>query len=142
MSQPQSLSPSRGTSANLVGPDEPMASVRKVPQPWTQNMESPRPIPRTREQVPPVEVEPPTMSEAQPPVVPAPIQEPPYLMSPEMADEPIQVNFEEVDIRTVLKTIGEITGINFIPHKSVTGTVTVMSPTPIRLGGRAWIRRH
>ncbi len=49
-------------------------------------------------------------------------------------DEMVQVNFEDVDIRMVLKTIGEITGINFIPHQSVSGTVTVMSPTPIRLG--------
>ncbi len=48
-------------------------------------------------------------------------------------EEMVQVNFEDVEIRTVLKTIGEITGINFIPAQSVTGTVTVMSPTPIRL---------
>ena len=34
----------------------------------------------------------------------------------------------------ILKTIGEITGINFIPHQSVSGTVTVMSPTPVPLG--------
>ena len=58
----------------------------------------------------------------------------PLLKNPEMADQMVSVNFEAVDIRTVLKTIGEITGINFIPHQSVTGTVTVMSPTPIRLG--------
>lgn len=58
----------------------------------------------------------------------------PVLADPNMADEPVLVNFEDVDIRTVLKTIGEITGINFIPHESVSGTVTVMSPTPIRLG--------
>lgn len=58
----------------------------------------------------------------------------PLLKNPEMADQMVSVNFEAVDIRTVLKTIGEITGINFIPHQSVTGTITVMSPTPIRLG--------
>ncbi|MBM4024868.1 MAG: hypothetical protein FJ280_05590, partial [Planctomycetes bacterium] len=52
----------------------------------------------------------------------------------EMAEEMVSVNFENVEIRTVLKTIGEITGINFIPHAGVQGTVTVMSPTPIRLG--------
>ncbi|MBN1509975.1 MAG: type II secretion system secretin GspD [Sedimentisphaerales bacterium] len=34
----------------------------------------------------------------------------------------------------VLKTIGEVTGINFIPHESISGKVTVMSPTQIRLG--------
>jgi len=56
------------------------------------------------------------------------------LLRPGMADELVSVNFDNVDIRTVLKTIGEITGINFIPHESVAGTVTVMSPTPIRLG--------
>src|SRR5512138_22788 len=49
-------------------------------------------------------------------------------------NELISVNFENAEIRTVLKTVGEITGINFIPHSSVTGAVTVMSPTPIRLG--------
>jgi general secretion pathway protein D len=58
----------------------------------------------------------------------------PLLKKPGMADQLVSVNFDNVDIRTVLKTIGEITGINFIPHQSVTGTVTVMSPTPIRLG--------
>jgi len=55
-------------------------------------------------------------------------------LRPGMADEMVRVNFENMEIRTVLKTIGEITGINFIPHQSVTGSVTVMSPTPIRLG--------
>jgi general secretion pathway protein D len=49
-------------------------------------------------------------------------------------NELIAVNFDNVEIRTVLKTVGEITGINFIPHASVSGTVTVLSPTPIRLG--------
>jgi general secretion pathway protein D len=83
---------------------------------------------------PPVELEPQAISQAEPSVAPAPAPGHPALIPPGMADELVQVNFEEVDIRTVLKTIGEITGINFIPHKSVSGTVTVMSPTPIRLG--------
>jgi len=50
-------------------------------------------------------------------------------------DELVSVNFDNVEIRTVLKTIGELTGINFIPHQSVSGTVTVMSPTSIPLRG-------
>jgi general secretion pathway protein D len=69
---------------------------------------------------------------AQPQAV-APAQVMPSLR-PGMADEMVSVNFDNVEIRTVLKTIGDITGINFIPHESVNGTVTVMSPTPIRLG--------
>ena len=56
------------------------------------------------------------------------------LANPQMADELISVNFDQVDIRVVLKTIGDITGINFIVDENVRGTVTVMSPTKIRLG--------
>ncbi len=58
----------------------------------------------------------------------------PALNEPGMADELISINFDQVDIRTVLKTIGDITGINFVVDKSVSGPVTVMSPTKIRLG--------
>ena len=58
----------------------------------------------------------------------------PLLQEPGMADEMITVNFDGVDVRDVLKTVGEITGINFIPAESVQGTVRVMSSTPIRLG--------
>ncbi len=49
-------------------------------------------------------------------------------------DELISVNFDQVDIRIMLKTIGDITGISFIVDDSVRGTVTVMSPTKMRLG--------
>jgi len=57
----------------------------------------------------------------------------PALEKPGMADEEIYVNFDEVDIRVMLKTIGDITGINFVVDDSVTGNVTVMSPTRISL---------
>ncbi len=49
-------------------------------------------------------------------------------------DELISVNFDQVDIRIMLKTIGDIIGINFVVDDSIKGTVTVMSPTKIRLG--------
>jgi general secretion pathway protein D len=58
----------------------------------------------------------------------------PVLDEQGMADELISLNFDKVDIHAVLKTIGEITGINFVVDKSVTGPITVMSPTQIRLG--------
>ena len=58
----------------------------------------------------------------------------PVLDKPGMADELISVNFDHADIRAVLKTIGDITGINFVVDESVRGTVTVMSPTEIPLG--------
>jgi len=57
----------------------------------------------------------------------------PVLSRPGMADELISVNFDQVDIRSMLKTIGDITGINFVVDESVSGTVTVMSPTKIPL---------
>ena len=58
----------------------------------------------------------------------------PVLDNPGMADELICVNFDQVDIRMVLKTVGDITGINFVVDDSVRGAVTVMFPTKIRLG--------
>ena len=58
----------------------------------------------------------------------------PALDKPGMADEFVSVNFDRVDIRTLLKTVGDITGINFIVDDSVRGTVSVMSPTKIPLG--------
>jgi general secretion pathway protein D len=58
----------------------------------------------------------------------------PALSSPEKADELVYVNFDKADIRMMLKTISDITGINFVVDDSITGTVTVISPTKIRLG--------
>lgn len=52
----------------------------------------------------------------------------------ENPDELISVNFDQVDIRVMIKTIGDITGINFVIDDGITGTVTVMLPTKIRLG--------
>lgn len=43
----------------------------------------------------------------------------------------ITMNFDNVDIRTVIKFISEITGKNFLVDDRVKGTVTVISPTPI-----------
>jgi len=57
----------------------------------------------------------------------------PVLDNPGMTDELICVNFDQVDIRFVLKTVGDITGINFVVDDGVSGTVTMMSPTKIRL---------
>ena len=104
-------------------------------QPRPQDMQTQHPGGADQGQIlPPAEFERQALTPAQPPVALVPAASPATVIPPEMADELVQVNFEEVDIRTVLKTIGEITGINFIPHRNVSGTVTVMSPTPIRLG--------
>ncbi|MBN1764026.1 MAG: type II secretion system secretin GspD [Sedimentisphaerales bacterium] len=58
----------------------------------------------------------------------------PALSDPQTADQLISVNFDQADIRSVIKTISEITGINFIVDESIKGTVTVLSPTELRLG--------
>jgi general secretion pathway protein D len=58
---------------------------------------------------------------------------PPQIADSNMANELISVNFDQMDIRTVIKTVGDITGINFVVDDGVQGTVTVMSPTKIRL---------
>jgi len=133
MFQRQRTNAPRGVSANLVSYAEPTAAPPALPPRLTQDAGAPEPMPMAQEHAAPAEAQPPVTATAQPPVVPTPNPGPPILIPPEMANELVQVNFEEVDIRTVLKTIGEITGINFILSTSVSGPVTVMSPTPIPL---------
>lgn len=58
----------------------------------------------------------------------------PALNKQGIADELISVNFDQVDIQVVIKTIGDITGINFVVDDTVHGTISVVSPTKIRLG--------
>ncbi len=68
------------------------------------------------------------------PSLSTPVNLPVLLDNPAMADKLVSVNFDQVDIRIVLKTISDITGVNFVVDESVKGTVTVISPTNIRLG--------
>ncbi|MCP4611391.1 MAG: type II secretion system secretin GspD [Planctomycetes bacterium] len=58
----------------------------------------------------------------------------PELLKPGMADKLISLDFDQVDIKIFIKTIGELTGINFLIDDSIRGTVTLISPTKIRLG--------
>jgi len=57
----------------------------------------------------------------------------PELLKPGMADKLISLDFDQVDIKIFIKTIGELTGINFLIDDNVRGTVTLISPTKIRL---------
>jgi len=57
----------------------------------------------------------------------------PVLANTDLADKLVSVNFEQADIRAVIKTVSDITGINFIIDEKITGTVTVLSPTKLRL---------
>ena len=58
----------------------------------------------------------------------------PELLKPGVADKLITLDFDQVDIKIFIKTIGELTGINFLIDDSIRGTVTLISPTQIRLG--------
>ena len=58
----------------------------------------------------------------------------PALLKPGVASKLISVNFNQVDIKIVLKTISDLTGVNFLVDDNVRGTVTLISPTKIRLG--------
>ena len=58
----------------------------------------------------------------------------PEFLKPGMADKLISLDFDQVDIKIFIKTIGELTGINFLIDDSIRGTVTLISPTRIRLG--------
>jgi len=74
-----------------------------------------------------VSISPPSLPEKIPVALPA-------LTDPALADKLISIDFNEVDIRIVLDTIGDITGVNFIVDDKVKGPVTVISPTKIRVG--------
>jgi len=58
----------------------------------------------------------------------------PLLSEPGAADNLISLDFDQVDLRIFIKTIGHLTGINFLIDDKVKGNVTLMSPTKIRVG--------
>lgn len=57
----------------------------------------------------------------------------PLLKEPGAADRLISLDFNQVDIRVFIKTVGQLTGVNFLVVDGVQGTVTLISPTKIRL---------
>lgn len=63
-----------------------------------------------------------------------PCIEMPFLKEPGAADRLISLDFNQVDIRVFIKTIGQLTGINFLVDDKISGTVTLISPSKIRLG--------
>lgn len=58
----------------------------------------------------------------------------PALTDPAIADQLVTVDFNQVDLRIFIKTISELTGLNFLLDDNVKGTVTLISPTKVRLG--------
>ncbi len=57
----------------------------------------------------------------------------PGLLDPELAEEEIILDFNQVDIRIVLETISDITGANFLVDGAVSGTVTLISSSEVKL---------
>ena len=53
------------------------------------------------------------------------------LIQPAFADESVSLNFVNADIASVIKTIGAHTGKTFIIDPRVTGTVNIISQTPV-----------
>jgi len=58
----------------------------------------------------------------------------PFLEKPGAKDQMVSVDLNQVDIRVFIKTISQLTGINFYVDDKIQGTVTLMSPTEVRLG--------
>ncbi|KPL25667.1 MAG: hypothetical protein AMJ75_00120 [Phycisphaerae bacterium SM1_79] len=58
----------------------------------------------------------------------------PLLSEPGAADNLVSLDFDQADIRIFVKTIGHLTGINFLIDDNVRGTVTLISPTRIPVG--------
>ncbi len=52
-------------------------------------------------------------------------------MVPAFAEEEVQVNFRDADIRNVIESVAEITGKSFVLDPRVKGKVTIVAPRPI-----------
>ncbi len=57
----------------------------------------------------------------------------PFLKTPGAADRLISLDLNQVDIRIFIKTVGQLTGINFLIDDKIQGNVTLLSPTKIPL---------
>ncbi|MGZ5083016.1 MAG: type II secretion system secretin GspD [Usitatibacter sp.] len=68
---------------------------------------------------------------AQAPAPATPVTTPPAGVAAANGDEKITVNFVNADIQSVIKTIGQWTGRNFILDPRVTGTVNIVSDRPV-----------
>jgi len=117
-----------------------------LPPPEESKRPVPAPAPETVPMVPPESGTPsesvPSVETVLPPIEPEPEMDDdanlygvhlPALDKPGVADKLISVDFNQVDIRIVLKTISEVTGVNFLVDDKITGTVTLISPTRVRL---------
>ena len=126
--------------------DRPRIIAKPVTETRRQTMALPKPLPPVEVKTaptPPPAIEPITVQQNQKPILePAALPEIPFeditteqpaLVNTDLADKLVSVNFEQADIRAVIKTVSDITGINFIIDDKITGTVTVLSPTKLRL---------
>ena len=66
-----------------------------------------------------------------PAVAPAPQPVAPSAAAESRADDKITVNFVNADIQSVIKTVGQHTGRNFILDPRVQGTVNIVSDRPV-----------
>ena len=70
-------------------------------------------------------------AEAQAPAAPATPATNPAQIAASNGDDKITVNFVNADIQSVIKTVGQHTGRNFILDPRVTGTVNIVSDKPV-----------
>jgi general secretion pathway protein D len=73
----------------------------------------------------------PFMAQAQAPAAPATAASNPAPLAASNGDDKITVNFVNADIQSVIKTVGQHTGRNFILDPRVTGTVNIVSDKPV-----------
>jgi general secretion pathway protein D len=51
--------------------------------------------------------------------------------TPALAQDEVQINFRDADIRSVIESVAEITGVSFVLDPRVKGKVTIIAPQPI-----------
>ncbi len=58
----------------------------------------------------------------------------PLLKESGAADRLVSLDLNQVDIRVFIKTVSQLTGVNFLVDDKIQGTVTLISPSKIRMG--------
>jgi general secretion pathway protein D len=110
------------------------APAAPAPQPPTPPKPIARAVPASPARVAPPEKTPPPATGSPKPAPDITEVRLPALTDPAMADQLTSMDFNGADIRIVIKTISELTGLNFYVDENVRGVVTLISPTKVRLG--------
>ncbi len=120
------------SAAALAGTTVCAQAVQMVPIATNGEVPAPMPAQQAEPIGPPVAVPSPAAPPLPQPVPPATGYVPvPPAAAPQLRPGQMLFNFQDADIRAVIKTVSELTGRNFLVDPRVKGKVTIISSTPV-----------